>query len=233
MFSPYGGQESFVYIDASIKYFQSDHLLYALPALVFSATLVVIPLMLLFLYPLNCFQKCLNNCKWRCIALHTFADAFHGCYKNGTNGTRDYRWFAGLHLLMRFVLVVSYDLTLYNAVLGVFMLLCVLFYMAALSILQPYKNDIHLKLDLTLFLGLSLWSTALFIGIMDDKLNHPFNFGFNLEIFSLGSLIPFTYFVGLIIYWIFVVKKFHRIISLVIVKPFRYGDRIRLLQHSS
>ena len=169
VFSPYGGYKWFVYVNASVKYFQSEHLLYALPVLVFSTTLVVIPLLLLFLYPLNFFQKCLNICQWRCIALHTFADAFHGCYKNGTNGTRDYRWFAGLHLLMRFVLVVSYDLTLYNAVSGVYMLLCVLFYTAALAILQPYKSHIHLKLDLTLFLGLSLWSTALLIGSMDEK----------------------------------------------------------------
>ena len=72
---------------------------------------------------------------------------------------------------LRFVLVVSYDLTLYNAVFGVFMPLCILFYMVALAILQPYKSDIHLKLDLTLFLGLSLWSTALLIGSMDEKLN--------------------------------------------------------------
>ena len=50
VFSPYGGYKWFAYVDASVKYFQSKHLLYALPALVFSATLVVIPLMLLFLY---------------------------------------------------------------------------------------------------------------------------------------------------------------------------------------
>ena len=233
VFSPYGEHEQYVYIDASVKYFHSEHLLYALPALVFSTTLVVIPLMLLFLYPLNSFQKCLNICQWRCIALHTFADAFHGSYKNGTSGTRDYRWFAGFHLLMRFILVAIYNLTSYNAICSVFMSLCVLFYMAALAILQPYKSDIHLKLDLTLFLGLSLWSTALLTGRMDDKLNHPYNFGIHLTILALSCLIPFTYFVGLIIYWIVVVKKFHRIISSVIVKPFRYGDRIRLLQHSS
>ena len=227
VFSPYGGHEQYVYIDASVKYFQSDHLLYALPALVFSTTLVLIPLMLLFLYPLNSFQ-------WRCIALHTFADAFHGCYKNGTNGTRDYRWFAGMHLLMRFVLVAIYDLTLYNAISSVFMLLCVLFYMAALAILQPYKSDIHLKLDLTLFLGLSLWSTAFLIDVVvDGKGANSYDFGLHLTIFALSSLIPFTYFVGLIIYWIVVVKKFHRIISSVIVKPFHNGNRIRLLQHSS
>ena len=235
VFSPYGEHEQYVYIDASVKYFGSEHLLYALPALVFSATLVVIPLILLFLYPLNCFQKCLNIYQWRCIALHTFADAFHGCYKNGTNGTRDYRWFAGMHLLMRFVLVASYGLTLnYHVIFCVFMLLCVLFYMAALGILQPYKSDVHLKLDLTLFLGLSLWSTALLTGIVVDRKGpKSYDFGLHLAILVLSCLIPFTYFVGLIIYWIVVVKKFHRIISSVIVKPFHYGDRIRLLQHSS
>ena len=26
--------------------------------------------------------------------MHTFADAFQGCYKNGTNGSRDFRYFA-------------------------------------------------------------------------------------------------------------------------------------------
>ena len=234
VFSPYGGHEQYVYIDASVKYFQSDHLLYALPALVFSATLVLIPQMLLFLYPLKFFQKCLNNCQWRCIALHTFADAFHGCYKNGTNGTRDYRWFAGLHLLMRFVLVVVYELAMYHVMSGIFMLLCVLFYTAALAILQPYKSDVHLKLDLSLFLGLSLWSTALLIGVVvDGKGATSYGFGLHLAILALSSLIPFAYFVGLIIYWIVVVKKFYRIISSVIVKPFHNGNRIRLLQHSS
>ena len=47
VFSPYGEHEQYVYIDASVKYFGSEHLLYALPALVFSTTLVVIPLILL------------------------------------------------------------------------------------------------------------------------------------------------------------------------------------------
>ena len=40
--------------------------------------------------------------------LHTFADAFQGCYKNGTNGTRDYRYFAGLCLLFRVVLLIAF-----------------------------------------------------------------------------------------------------------------------------
>ena len=68
---------------------------------------------------------------------------------------------------------------------------------------------------------------------MDEKINYPYDFGLHLVILVLSCLIPFTYFVGLIIYWIVVVKKFHRIISSVIVKPFCYGDRIRLFQDSA
>ena len=45
------------------------------------------------------FQRCLGYCtriRWQ--FLHTFADAFQRCYKNGTDSARDCRYFAGLYL---------------------------------------------------------------------------------------------------------------------------------------
>ena len=90
-----------LYYDASIEYFSREHLPFALPA--------ICVLLLLLLYPMKLFQKCLGYCtriRWQ--FLHTFADAFQGCYKNGTNGTRDYRYFAGLYLLFRAVLLVGF-----------------------------------------------------------------------------------------------------------------------------
>ena len=61
-----------------------------------------LPIVLMLVYPMRTFQKCLNCCGLRCLPLHIFMDAFQGCYKNGTEGTRDYRYFAGLYLLSRF-----------------------------------------------------------------------------------------------------------------------------------
>ena len=65
--------------------------------------LIILPTVLMLVYPTRTFQKCLNCCGLRCLPLHIFMDAFQGCYKNGTDGTRDYRYFAGLYLLFRFL----------------------------------------------------------------------------------------------------------------------------------
>ena len=61
--------------------------------------------------PCSCFQVCLNRTGCSCQSLHTFMDAFQGHYKNGTNGTRDLRFFSGLYLLLRHVLYASTVLT--------------------------------------------------------------------------------------------------------------------------
>ena len=114
VFTPYGNYTTKAFTDPMITYFGWDHLPYALTALVLSFVLIVIPLLLLFLYPLKSFQTFLNNRQWQCTTLHIFADSFQGCYKDGTNGTRDYRWFAGLHLLLRFILVIIYDTAHYQ-----------------------------------------------------------------------------------------------------------------------
>ena len=62
------------------------------------------------------FQRCLRCCGRRWLALHAFADVFQGCYKNGTNGTRDCLYFAGLYLVLRIVLL----LAIYGGSNGVF-----------------------------------------------------------------------------------------------------------------
>ena len=94
-----------LYLDASIEYFSRQHLPFAVLAICVLLVFVIFPLVLLLLYPMRTFQRCLGYCtKVRWQFLHTFADAFQGCYKNGTNGTRDYRYFAGLYLFFRIVM---------------------------------------------------------------------------------------------------------------------------------
>ena len=47
--------------------------------------------------------------------LRTFADAFQGCYKDGTVGTQDCRWFSGVHLLVRFGIVIAFEMVRHHA----------------------------------------------------------------------------------------------------------------------
>ncbi len=59
---------------------------------------------LLLLYPFKCFRKLLSYCgpkKYH--AIYVFIDTFQGHYKDGTNGTRDYRVASYISFLLRII----------------------------------------------------------------------------------------------------------------------------------
>ena len=74
-------------------------------------------------------------------------DAFQGCYKDGTNGTRDYRYFSAVYLITRVAVHLSLVfnfLSLNNSVFIALLSIVVLL----LSTLRPYKKDFFNKLDI-------------------------------------------------------------------------------------
>ena len=95
--------------DPSIKYLHSEHIPYAILALSVITVFVLLPPLLLLLYPTRLFRKCLNCCGFRrWDILHLVMDIFQGWYKNGTEGTYDYRPFSALYMIMRIVLSCAY-----------------------------------------------------------------------------------------------------------------------------
>ncbi len=90
-----------LYYDPNITLFGQNHLPYAVLAILVCTTFVILPCLVLCLYPTRLFQECLNCCGLRWHAIHAFADVFNGCYKDGSNGTRDCRYFAGFYFLLR------------------------------------------------------------------------------------------------------------------------------------
>ena len=137
----------------TVEYFGGEHLPFALLALTLLLLLVVLPMLLLFLYPLRCFQRLLNRLHLNSHVLRTFMDVFQGTFKDGTNGTRDYRSFSGLHLLVEFLLVIVLSWTLsisYYPVASIIVLVyCVLF-----IIFRPYKRKLHN--NITIAMGVAL-----------------------------------------------------------------------------
>ncbi len=71
-----------VQIDINTLYLSKQHLPYFILALAMSFVFSIVPLLLLCLYPCRCFQTCLNRTGLQHHALHTFMDAFQGCYKH-------------------------------------------------------------------------------------------------------------------------------------------------------
>ena len=128
----------YLYYDATIEYFGEEHLPYGVLAVFVLLVFILFPLLLLLLYPMRCFQQCLGCCGIRWHALPIFIDAFQGCYKDGTNGTRDCRYFVAAFFFARILLFIIFTLNqtgmFYGAALVVFIPLVI-----AIVILQPYK----------------------------------------------------------------------------------------------
>ncbi len=64
--------------------------------------LIYLPTVLLLFYPIKCFRKLLSYCgpkKYHAICV--FIDTFQGHYKDGTNGTRDYRAASCISFILR------------------------------------------------------------------------------------------------------------------------------------
>ena len=129
-----------LFYDASIAYFGQQHLPYAILAIFVLFFFVLSPIIILVLFPLSIFQKCLSlhPRRWH-LALHVFVDSFQGCYKDGTEpGTRDCRWFSAIPFIVRLIIFTTYA----AGILSPFYVYCVIILVltAILTInVDPFK----------------------------------------------------------------------------------------------
>ena len=129
-----------VYYAAELEYFGKDHRPFAILAILVLCLLVLLPALVLMLYPFSFFQKLLHLFPFRWHILHTFVDSFYRCYKDGTQpGTRDYRWFVAVFFLFR---VFQYLLYLYfsNAVSAILVILSLLLHTGLLAVMKPFSS---------------------------------------------------------------------------------------------
>ena len=86
-----------LYNDPSIEYYSHEHVLYLFLALIQCLFLVFLPSLLLFLYPTRLYRWISQFISARKqLAITTFVEALNHGFKDGLNGTRDYRALAGL-----------------------------------------------------------------------------------------------------------------------------------------
>ena len=91
---------SVLYIDSSVVAFSHEHILYLMIAMVPCIFLVLIPGLLLCVYPTRIYRRLSQLISTRKqLAITAFAEALHNCFKDGLNGNRDYRALAGLIVL--------------------------------------------------------------------------------------------------------------------------------------
>ena len=176
----------FLYLAGDVEYFSGDHILYGLLASFLLITFALMPTLLLFLYPCHFCQRFLNKINFNSVILRTFMDVFQGNYKDGTNGTKDYRLFSGIFFCTRFLIVGSFLLLNSQFSLMFFGTITTIIGFS-IAILHPQQKYIHYLLDCLILMIISL----LIFSIIGASLAHS-NF-ISVHIQNIFVLIAFTY----------------------------------------
>ena len=98
-----------LYYEPTVKCDALDFIIFAAIAVCVLVLFIFSPTILLILYPTRLFRKCISCCRFRrWHALHMFMESFQGQYKDGTNGTHDFRMVSASFFILRILIVITF-----------------------------------------------------------------------------------------------------------------------------
>ena len=190
-----------VFNEPAFIFFGKQHRKYALLAIFMFVLFFLLPVILLLSYPFSCFQRFLNRTGLNYVALRTFIDVFQGYYKDGTNGTKDYRCFCVFPFL--FPLIVCSVFTVTKCVFFYhFASFFGILYVTLILVLQPFKQFMHNVITAIMLTALVMGSWSMIINNTDST--SPLYINFSIILLTVSLCIPFVYALGLAC---FVTKK--------------------------
>ena len=195
--------KTYLYLAGDVEYFGSEHLPFAIIALVVFSMFVILPTLLLFLYPCRCFQQFLNRLHCNFHVLRVFMDVFLGPYKDGTDNLKDLRYFAGAFFLARviFVLLFGYLNSLLSVTL-IGLICCILLLMTA--IFQPQKSKFHYNVDCVFLFFLAVVSLIVIGG--DFAHFHTTAYVISVCVSTIIGVSGFMFIIGLIVHRILLIR---------------------------
>ena len=175
-----------LYYDASTSAFNGNHILFGILAVVMLIVFNVLPLIMLLIYPCRCFQKVLNRLNYRAQGLHIFMDSFQGCFSHTGH---DYRYFAAVLLLIRFITLALFSFslyTLYYFTTSLLLITCGAFILG----LRPYKKKVENFSNALLLIacGFSYASVPIYVQTTQLSYNFvrvPLWFGLGMMVFII------------------------------------------------
>ena len=199
-----------LYYDASVEPFRGSHLYYGIAAISVGIFFLFFPLAFLVIYPMRWFQKCLNFCHIQRQSIDIFINCYQGYYKDGTNGTRDYRCFSITFFLIQLAAMGLFAISksVYCFSLAALTLIIFLF---IILVVQPYKEQFKVYNIIDAFMIFFLGVMNIIVVAADEAYTEASYFytGSNV-ILGFSSLAPLVYFVVLSIWWIFVKRELKR-----------------------
>lgn len=179
----------------------SERYFFTALAVLMSSIFVLLPIFLLALYPCGSFQKFLNCCggRWQ-QPLHVVMDAFQGCYRTHP---RDLRYFSVFYWLLRVLLLAQ--LSLFTSTL-MFYTSGILSMIAAslVAIFQPYRIDLHNKVDTVLLLLMAIYFLSYFVNASVKV--HDWHLTLTTSSQVIAVVVLSAYYV-LLILWQVLIKK--------------------------
>ena len=153
-------------LDLSIDYRDAYYLSFAIPAVLVSLIFRFLPPFLLILYPIRVFRSYLSKCHLNFIAIHTFLDKVHSCYRNGLDKDRDMRSFSGLYFFLKIAVYVVSSFSRAITFIENWFAIGTLFFFTTLTvaIAKPYHQPYMNYLDITILSHLAITCYALSSG---------------------------------------------------------------------
>ena len=161
----YSSREQCILIyDPTVRCYTQEHSKFATMAVCVLVNFILTPTILLIVYPTRLFRRCIACCgfhRWH--ALCIFVESFQGQYKDGTNGTRDFRMVSASFLILRMLILASF---LPHHKIDIFpspKLQCILFITATgfYAIAKPYKSNLRNIADILILVLLAIVSLIL------------------------------------------------------------------------
>ena len=167
---------SFFY-DAKMEYFHGVHAVAGSVAILVLIVVIIIPTLYIQFYRFKWFHKLLGILHLRKQLLLSLGDVFTGPYKNGSDNTFDYRFFAGLYLLARIIILSSIFFSgindaevpllrlkyYYFSVAVPIQGCCILLLGIMVLLFSPFKKTIHSFSEVAMFIMEIAFFCSLFV----------------------------------------------------------------------
>lgn len=188
-------------LDTSIHYLGSEHRPFLAIASVILLTFGVFPPLILTFYQFRPFQNVLELLHLKGPGFQRFVEAFQGCYKDGTDGKVDCRFFAGLYFVFRDILLVIYAVSPSFPNGFVAVIIATIFFLLLFTIFQPYKKNLYNAID-GMIISLYAIVTTLQMFIY-NQLQQTFRVSHVFLLYYILLLIPLIYMIVHAIHWLY------------------------------
>ena len=191
------------FIDPTISFWDTKHIILMTFSISILVLVILPPILVLIAYPTKLFRKLQNSLSSRTnLAIQAFVSPFQGCFKDGTNGTRDYRALSG-GILAAVLFIVWFSICDYSLIetnardpveysqlaIGVFII-----HTVAFAGFKPYKSDIANQTGMTLS-ALMAFVCTLYITCIINGTNNAMAF-----VLVVITSIPHLVFYGCLMY---------------------------------